>query len=505
MRGLSLLLRAGSRWREGVVMEESSLYKHDIFVSYAHVDNAIKPGIRQGWITSLALSISETLKETSGRSNVKVWMDYQLSGNEPLTEQLLDNVRRSATLLVIQSPGYVNSSWCSRERNAFLEEIQKRRSSVFVVERRPIDPTKRPLEFLGLRGYKFWAQDPLGQSLRLFGDPTPHETDKEYYSTVDDICRDLTKHLAHIEADAKKSPDRKPKLSPPLKRRKVFLAQVTEDLTIRREEVKRYLSQIDTVDIEVVPSSWYPFETEEFCAVVTRDLEDCDLFVQLLSQIAGRPAPGCEYGYAKLQFDLACAAGKQIFQWRDPDIDLEAIEDVAHRALLNGKSVWAEPLEEFKAALARELTTFTENTKRKPNSDNECGKFIFVNRERDDAVIAERVSGLLDDKGCDVYLPLDTMNSEQFRKELEEHLTDCDGLIVVYGDTTPEWVRQQLFQCRKAFANRKEPLKALALCEFPPTPKVSPNISLRQMRVFDCNNGGLEVALDQFLSDLAAG
>lgn len=99
-------------------------YEHDIFVSYAHVDNTVVPGTDQGWVTSLAVSISETLKQTLGRSDVKVWMDYRLSGNEPLTEQLLEAVRRWLTLLVIQSPGYVNSSGATGNGMRFLQRCK---------------------------------------------------------------------------------------------------------------------------------------------------------------------------------------------------------------------------------------------------------------------------------------------------------------------------------------------------------------------------------------------
>lgn len=199
---------------------------------------------------------------TLGRSDVKVWMDYRLSGNEPLTEQLLEAVRRSLTLLVIQSPGYVNSSWCNRERNAFLAEVQRRKSSVFVVERRPIEPGKRPPEFRDLRGYKFWAADPLGRPLRLFGHPTPQATDREYYAVVNDICRDLAAELEKGPPVDSPGCDHPPQLG--LHRKKLFLAEVTDDLIPRRDEVKRYLSQVPNVDIEVVTPSYYPYSRMNF-------------------------------------------------------------------------------------------------------------------------------------------------------------------------------------------------------------------------------------------------
>ena len=474
-------------------------YEHDIFVSYAHVDNTVVPGTDQGWVTSLAVSISETLKQTLGRFDVKVWMDYRLSGNEPLTEQLLEAVRRSLTLLVIQSPGYVNSSWCNRERNAFLAEVQRRKSSVFVVERRPIEPGKRPAEFRDLRGYKFWAADPLGRSLRLFGHPTPQATDREYYSVVNDICRDLAAELEPEPSLDLPGCEHPPQLG--LSRKKIFLAEVTDDLISRRDEIKRYLSQVPAVDIEVVPTSYYPLQPDEFCEAVRSDLEGCDLFIQLLSSVPGRPVPGRPYGYAKLQFDLASEAGKQMLQWRSPDIDLETVTDPVHREFLQGKTVWAEALEDFKKALEDKLTP---SNIAEPD-EKISGKFIFVNRGKSDEEIAKKVHDFLFEKKHNVVLPIDTNNNIAVRQDLESSLSYCDGMIIIYGRTTVDWVRQQLLQCRKAFAARDRTLKALALYECPPVPKERPNVSLQGMRVVNGNGGGLDGALKQFLSDLAAG
>jgi hypothetical protein len=96
-------------------------YKHDLFISYAHVDNLPIPGAERGWVSTLVGHVKTRLAEKLGRSDAfDLWMDYELSGHEQLTPQILDAARQSALLLVVLSPGYVASAWCRQERETFL-------------------------------------------------------------------------------------------------------------------------------------------------------------------------------------------------------------------------------------------------------------------------------------------------------------------------------------------------------------------------------------------------
>src|SRR5262245_48596368 len=95
-------------------------YEHDVFVSYSHQDDRPLDEDAAGWITTFTRQLETELAKRLGTEKLRVWRDSRLAGNEPLTPQLLEAIRRSATLLVVMSPSYLNSEWCARERNEFL-------------------------------------------------------------------------------------------------------------------------------------------------------------------------------------------------------------------------------------------------------------------------------------------------------------------------------------------------------------------------------------------------
>ena len=89
----------------------------DIFVSYATLDDQDETR----WVTNLVSRLENDLISRLGTREVKLWWDQvAIARNRPFPSQILDAVRRSATLLVVMSEGYLASDWCARERNTFL-------------------------------------------------------------------------------------------------------------------------------------------------------------------------------------------------------------------------------------------------------------------------------------------------------------------------------------------------------------------------------------------------
>src|SRR3954463_16343921 len=102
-------------------------FDHDIFVSYAQVDNRPVSGVSEGWVTTLINNLKVRLSHLFGREDrFSIWWDLDLSRNVDLTPAIFEKVRRTRVLLIILSPGYLASDWCRRECNAFLDLIRER-------------------------------------------------------------------------------------------------------------------------------------------------------------------------------------------------------------------------------------------------------------------------------------------------------------------------------------------------------------------------------------------
>jgi len=184
-------------------------YKHDIFVSYAHVDDISISSSQRGWVTELVKNLEYLLVRQIGRADAySIWMDYQLAGNRPFTDALVENVRQSATLLIVLSPGYLTSEWCRKEQNEFLEAIKSRqynRSRIFIVETQSMDAERRPTALADLLGYRFWAKGETDHD-RMLGWPSPNREDTEYWDIIERLASDLVatlKNIAQTEAESK--------------------------------------------------------------------------------------------------------------------------------------------------------------------------------------------------------------------------------------------------------------------------------------------------------------
>src|SRR5438270_1966409 len=110
-----------------------------IFISYACVDDKYDPNyVKCGWVTALLNQLKIKLAQKLGRESFfDVWQDLErLTHHDSLTDQIVDAVRESDTLVIILSQGYLSSEWCGKELREFLKAHgSDARNRVFVVER----------------------------------------------------------------------------------------------------------------------------------------------------------------------------------------------------------------------------------------------------------------------------------------------------------------------------------------------------------------------------------
>ena len=95
-------------------------YDWDVFISYAQVNN------HEGWVSGFKLRLTEHLDERLGSTDSsKVFFDAEggIPGNEPLTATIREAIEKTACLIIIQSSGYIESEWCRKEREQFIEAV----------------------------------------------------------------------------------------------------------------------------------------------------------------------------------------------------------------------------------------------------------------------------------------------------------------------------------------------------------------------------------------------
>jgi hypothetical protein len=461
-------------------------YDHDIFVSYAHLDNEGEPA----WVDTLLRRLGEDLTHRLGTRNLSIWIDHAIEGNRPLTPAIMQSIKGSATLLVVMSMGYLASEWCTRERSAFLGLVKDcvADGRIFIVDCWETDLCARPPEFGDLTGFKFWTHDPdAAGATRTLG--SPDVTERAYNNMIVTLSDRIAKTLTRLRAKRTDGTAAAP--SAPC----IFVARSTDDLEDREEELKGYASQ---AGLEVLPQTWYPESSEaDFRAAMEADLKQSALYVQLLGPSRGRKAQFAgDKRYPALQHQIAAAAGKPVFQWRHPGEDLATSIDDAHRALVEGAR--AEGFEDFKAAVVAAARSKPPAEKiRSPRVS------VFVNADRDDLDVARQLAEVFAARGVECYWPIFEGSPERVRQDLEDNLSECDGLVLIYGASEPAWIRDQLRQGRKILSQRERALAALAIyLGPPPQEKKEIAVALPDLLVLDGRTGVNPASLLPFVQKL---
>ncbi|MBV9836150.1 MAG: toll/interleukin-1 receptor domain-containing protein, partial [Alphaproteobacteria bacterium] len=93
-------------------------YEHDVFVSYSYGQIPNGPPSRlKKWSLRMVEELTTQLRDLQPELDaLKIWMDVDdLDPTEYLDEGLRTAVSRSAILMVLMSPRYLASTWCTKE------------------------------------------------------------------------------------------------------------------------------------------------------------------------------------------------------------------------------------------------------------------------------------------------------------------------------------------------------------------------------------------------------
>jgi hypothetical protein len=442
-------------------------YRHDVFVSYAHSDNVPIAGTEIGFVSQLVSDLRTEVGRKIGKT-LDIWWDhYNLTGNTPVTPEIMAAAGDCASIVVIASPAYIRSEWCDRERNTFFQLLGQRQSgsprAVFVVNIEPIEQERLPAGLRDLTGYPFYRALEDKRTTRPLR--TELASDKEsYLNRLSQLVQNVTDHLDGLLTRAKTPA---PSVAAGVAsgsateaRPCVLLLEVTDDLVQRRAELKDYLEQSGVV---VLPEKRYPrddvaLHREQILA----DLRRSRACVQILGPLSGDHSDDPR-GLAWLRAETVRGAGGSVpfLQWRDPDLVLDQVTDQDARALILPPSVRTDRFPDFRRAVSElALKPIDRGPSRKPKDVVS----VFVNSDLLDRGLATGVAKWLEGQGFMVLEP--PRSTRDAREEWETNLQHCNSLVLVYGQTKPAWVKTQILLSNKV--HRDTPLEVLGVCVGPP-------------------------------------
>lgn len=302
-------------------------YQHDVFVSYAR--GPTPPGFpgneadRLGkWsrqlIEDLRYEILTDLGIKDPNRLADIWIDAQLSGDQPITHTLKAKVDNAGLLLIVMSDLFLATNWCLEEVEWFRQACERRGEStdgrIFLVHALPTDEGRWPVYLRGARQYRFHA----GDSARPYGWRNA-PAGPEYDDSLKAIVADVIGQMRGME--------------PAEQGASIFLGCMHDTLDEERDELRRLLT---AAGIRVLPPvSDDAVDNESLQAALDCHLRDADGLVLIANQYRGAWPKDEAGGFISLQLQKARSLNKTCHLWLQVD-DLGKVRRPEYRDCLEG-------------------------------------------------------------------------------------------------------------------------------------------------------------------------
>lgn len=434
-------------------------YENDVFVSYSHIDNEPFGSPPSGWVDTFHSQLENFLKVHVGKP-VEIWRDKRLTGADAFSDEIEQQLRRSAVLVSVVSPGYLQSQWCNRELLAFASAARDRGNlhvgnlaRVFKVLRLPIERRALPSLFDEVLGIEFFRVDSASRRARdLLLDPDA-VAGKVFSARVDDVAQDVSsvlKALALGENAAGVVPTSAAAGT-------AYLAWTSADLSEERERLRR---ELQARSYNVVPVGSPPLDAAALRQAVSEALRDAKVAVHLIGNHYGFVPEGERRSVVELQCDDLLYQSSQStaarILWLAPAVSTddsrvttfreslqEQVPTTAHLDLLASQTI-----EDLKALVLDRLGATPKAATTRIGTAPAC---VYLMCDPLDRESVAPIQDFLFDQSLEVRLPLFDADADQIRVEHFETLKECDGVLVFWNNGKEGWLRTMLRDMNKVF------------------------------------------------------
>jgi hypothetical protein len=456
-------------------------FENDIFVSYAHIDDQALVEGQKGWISSFHRALEVRLAQLLGREP-RIWRDPKLQGNDIYSDRLVQCLPGVALLVSVVSPRYVRSDWCMRELKEFVKATSTTggtrrgdKARVFKIVKTPVPLVQQPADFQELLGYDFFVVDAETGRAREVSQTGDAEAQRLYWMKLDDLAHDIAEALENLEPSATGAEPTEGSTASV----SVYLAETSFDLREERDVIKRELMGHGHL---VLPDRPLPLVGPDCEDAIREQLARCSLSIHLIGKNYGLIPEGVNDSIVVMQNELAIERGTagefSRLIWLPPDLSSDEERQTRFIDLLQtdvriqeGADLLQTSLEDFKSVVLRRT---------QPEEKKETA-----------AAVEE------------VIVPVFDGDEAQVRRDHEENLSICDGVLLYYGAANELWLRRKLREIQKSAAfGRKGPIGVKAIFVAPPETPPKKRLRTREALVLDQREGFDPDALEPFVYQL---
>ncbi len=459
-------------------MSSTQIYIDDVFISYRHLDNELLDEKGKGWIDNFHERFESLLGEALGYEPA-IWRDTRLQGNVYFQGELADRIKKTAVVISVLSPGYVQSDWCLGELREFCRLANEsggllvgNNLRIFKVVKTHVDLKQHPPEFQKQLGYEFYEVDKMTQRPVAFGQELGRNRDQRYWSKLDDLAWDVKQVLSTINPRAKT-----PAQGSVFSRAQgtVYLAQTTRDLSGERDQIKR---ELQNRGYDILPEKELPFISPSYEEAVRECVSRAKLSVHLIGGSYGIVPEGAgSRSIVRLQNEIAAERSRDEAFSRllwipvglapQEEAQAQFIEHLrTDAATQRGAELLQTPLEELKNVIQLRLTSNGHSLKDEPSGERPPKIYLIFDKRDLEGVVALN-DYLSADKHCQVLLPLidneEADDSEGFEIH-KDNLAQCDAVLIYYGKANQLWFEYKRRDLKKIVGlDRKTLLSAEAV------------------------------------------
>jgi hypothetical protein len=410
-------------------------FSHDVFISYSHLDDQAVGG--EGWVTSFHKRLQIELDEELGEKAV-VWRDGRIGSADDFTADLEKELRGSAVLIAIVSPGYLNSRWCDWELKGFVDGPRRTGDLWVDAKSRAIKVIKRPADQNAHReailrettGKEFFETDSTtGRSYELAVDSDV------YHRRLTELAQDICHILRVLRRD-----------------RTVFLGSAPAALTAQRTKVSEELNARQ-YRVLSAPEEGISGATE----IVRQAVQESSLSIHFIDRQSDGATAGSTDALAAAERDIASRAGlRQVVVVRDRESPAGQTWDLGGDAVGSDVEVLVDPpTYALKETVLQKLGKPVERAA----PQRLVRVYLICERQDHPLLAANRARSLRDHLmrlGLEVKVPLaEGGDAAEFSRDNRTKLRTCDGVLLYWGGSRQGWFEERLIELTQALGWRR--------------------------------------------------
>ena len=463
-------------------------FDYDIFISYSHTDN-INIAKQQGWVEQFYDVLRITLWQLVGTEKIKIWWDdKRLDGGVIFDDAIADGIKKSAILICLNSPSFLNSVYCKKELDLFYNtakydsiglKVGDDRSRIINVLLNNISYSQWPVELSGTSGFRFHDVEDEDDN-----EDTGHKLEpntpsfKEKLDDLSDSLAKLIKILAKpVEPNGKFS---------------IYFGDVAESLS----KVKKLtIKELEKAGFNIITGLPPPDETDQHEIAVKEKLKESDLAVHLLNQYPGREIDGEDtMWYPQKQVELGLQHAKQQLIWVPKETDIGLIGEEPYKTFITGLdsgkqlSNKIEYIRGTKSELPQQIKNLAEHLKKQLLQPATGKLSVLLDTHYNDQMYALELSKSLLENQIQPFINPQDDDPRKNINILEDRISQVNKLVFFYGKVAAEWVSERMKAALQLILSNQYPVKEFFVFMLPPHKDPHDKIAEQQFKVNVVNN-----------------